>query len=149
MINKNIKIENKIINHIQINGKKNKSEKILLKSIKELQKSSLKQTKKIVQSTLILSSPIFKFNIRINQKNKKKKNFKIIPDFIVKKSKRVSFAIKSLLSKKKEKQNYFKTLKQEIVITFKNKSNTIESKKKNQNQIKTINKNLIKYYKWN
>lgn len=148
MTNKNNKIENKITNNLITNGKKSKSEKILLNSIKELQKFSYKQTKKLIQSALILSSPIFKFHTIKNKKNKKKVIDKIIPTFISKQHKRISISIKFILTnKQKEKNVFYKKFKEEILTTYQNKSNTIVSKKIIQNQA-ILNKNLLKYYKW-
>ena len=59
MKNKKIKIKNKITNHLMLNGKKKTSEKILLKSFKELQKYSKKQSKKLIKLALIFSTPNF------------------------------------------------------------------------------------------
>lgn len=44
---KKIEIKNKLINHLMVNGEKKTSEKILIKSLKELQKDSQKQSKKV------------------------------------------------------------------------------------------------------
>ena len=58
--------KDKITNHLTQKGKKTKSEKILNKSIKELQKNSKKQTKRKKQLSLTLTSVIC--SIRTNKK---------------------------------------------------------------------------------
>ena len=63
---KNIEIKNKLINHLIINGKKNKSEKIVWKSIKTLQTISKKSSKKLLQLALVSSTPIFKIYTSIH-----------------------------------------------------------------------------------
>lgn len=72
---KKIEINNKLINHLVVNGKKTKSEKIVLKSLKALQKVSKKSSKKLFQLALIHSTPVFKLNT-ITQKKKRRKNKK-------------------------------------------------------------------------
>ena len=77
MKHKKIELKNKIINHLILNGKKETGEKILLKSFKELQKSSKKQPKKLIKLALIFSTPIFKiYKITIKKKKKKIKKKK-------------------------------------------------------------------------
>jgi len=71
---KKLEIKNKLINHIMVNGNKKTSEKILLKSFKNLQKDSQKQSKKIFQLAIINSTPIFKLHIHKIKKKRKKKN---------------------------------------------------------------------------
>lgn len=58
----NIEIQNKLINHLVIKGKKSKSEKIVLESFKTLQLNSKKSSKKLFQLALISNTPIFKIN---------------------------------------------------------------------------------------
>ena len=59
---KKIEIKIKFINYLMDNGQKKTSEKILLKSLKELQKSSIKKSIRILKLALIYSIPIFKFH---------------------------------------------------------------------------------------
>ena len=73
MIKKKIEITRKLVNHLVINGKKPKSEKIVLKSIKALQKTSKKSSQKLFQLALIYNTPIFKLNTITQKKRKKKK----------------------------------------------------------------------------
>jgi len=146
---RNIGINTKLINHLVINGKKNKSEKILSKSMKTLQIISKKSSKKLVQLALVSSTPIFKIN-KITQKKRKKKKqkTKIIPAFISNKISRISFAIKFIiLTAKKKNKPLFSELSEEILLSSQAKSFAIELKKETQKQV-FLNRHLFKYYRW-
>ena len=147
---KNLEIKNKFINHLLIEGKKGKSEQIILKSFKTLQTESKKSPKKLLQFALVFNTPIFKINTITQKKKKKtKQRTKIIPAFISKKSSRISFAIKFIITttKKNKNYNFFKKLQEEILLSSQNKSNTIETKKETQKQV-FLNRHLFKYYRW-
>lgn len=145
---KKIEIKNKLINHLIVNGKKNKSEKIVWKSIKTLQTISKKSSKKLLQLALVYNIPIFKINT-ITQKKKKKQKSKIIPAFISNKTSRISFAIKFITttSKKIKNQTLLKKFPEEILLSLKSNSNAIEMKKQVQKQA-LLNRHLFKYYRW-
>lgn len=142
---KYVEIKNKLINYLVVNGKKNKSEKIIWTSIKTLQTISKKSSKKLLQLALVSSTPIFKINTITKKKRKKKKQkSKIIPAFISNKTSRVSFAIKFIIKTVKNKKN---TLTEEILLSSKGKSSAIETKKEIQKQA-FLNRHLFKYYRW-
>lgn len=147
MIKNEIKIIKKILNHVTKNGKKIKSEKIMLQSIKELQKPFKKQSKKVIQLALILSNPIFKLFI-ITQKKRKKKKDKVIPAFITKFSTRMSLAIKSIVKETRSSKipYFYKALKEKIIETNNLESTVINIKNENHKKI-LLNKRLFKYYK--
>ena len=150
MIKKKIEITRKLVNHLVINGKKPKSEKIVLKSIKALQKTSKKSSQKLFQLALIYNTPIFKLNTITQKKRKKKKQkVKIIPAFISNKTSRISFAIKFIVTtaSKKSNQPLFQKLLNEILISSRNKSDAVERKKDTQKQA-LLNRHLFKYYRW-
>ena len=150
MIKKKIEITRKLVNHLVINGKKPKSEKIVLKSIKALQKTSKKSSQKLFQLALIYNTPIFKLNTITQKKRKKKKQkVKIIPAFISNKASRISFAIKFIVTtaSKKSNQPLFQKLLNEILISSRNKSDAVERKKDTQKQA-LLNRHLFKYYRW-
>ena len=147
---KNIEIKNKFINNLLIKGKKSKSEKVMLKSFKVLQTRSKKSSKKLIQLALISNTPIFKINtITQRKKKKKKQKTKIIPAFIYKKSSRISFAIKFIITitKKNQNSNFVKKLPEEIILSSQNRSNAIEKKKETQKQV-FLSHHLFKYYRW-
>jgi len=166
-----MQIRNKLINHIMINGKKKTSEKILLKSFKEIQKNSKKQSEDLIKLAIIHSTPIFKLHRIINKnrkkkknkknqtfiiklqkiknKNKKKKKVKEIPAFITKTISRTSLAIKFILSsiKNKKSNNLYIKLKQEILTAAQSKGPSIELKNNLQKQI-LLKKRFFTYYRW-
>ena len=143
----NIKISGKILNHLTKSGKKIKSEKILRQTIKELQKPFKKQSKKIIQLSLILTSSAFKLFV-ITQKKRKKKQDKIIPSFITKPYIRKSLAIKSIVQETRNNKNFYfsQTLKENIIETSNSKGNVINIKNRDQKKV-LLNKHLFKYYK--
>ena len=74
-----MKIQIKYINHLTRKGKKETSEKQLVKKFKTLQKISNKNSEKLFQLILLFSTPIFKLH-RLTIK-KKKKHFEKFLDF--------------------------------------------------------------------
>jgi small subunit ribosomal protein S7 len=150
MKKKDTKIKTKLINHLIIKGKKNKSEAIVLKSFKTLQISSKKSSKKLFQLALVSSTPIFKVNTITQKKRKKKKQKpKIIPAFISNKTSRISFAIKLILktATRKKTNSLSQEVKTEILASSQNKSQTLKKKKENQSHV-VLNRHLFKYYRW-
>jgi ribosomal protein S7 len=147
---KNLKkkhIKNKIINNLLTDGKKNTGERIVLKSLKELQKYSNKQSKKLIQLSIISVLPTFKVHKISNKKNKKKK-IKEIPSFIYNKNARISLAIKIILNRvEKENCNFFTGFKQEITLNSQLKSSSIDVKNELQKQA-LIKKHYLINYKW-
>jgi ribosomal protein S7 len=138
--------KNKITNHLTQQGKKTKSEKILNKSIKELQKNSKKQTKRLIQLSLTLSSVIFSIRTIKNKKNRKKK-VRIKPTFIANQNKRFSFAIKLIVLTARENYTncFHNQLKNEFFSTAQFKSYLI---KKDLEKQALKAKHLFKYYRW-
>ena len=147
---KNIETKRKIINHIMDNGGKKTSEKIVLKTIKNLQKNSKKQTKQIIQLAIVNATPTFKLH-KIENKKQKKRNRKVreVPAFISKQTSRTSSAIKFILSsiEKKSNKKLYKKLNQEILLTSEHKGNAIDFKNSLQKQV-ILKKHLFKYYRW-
>ena len=148
----NLKIKNKFTNHLMLSGKKQNSEKILVKSFKKFQQYSKKQTKKIFQLALIYSTPIFKLHEISNKKLKKRKLNQIrkIPAFMSKPISRISLGIKYILKslmKKKTQNGGFNKLNQEILLIIKTKGNNLETKKETQ-KTTLLNKRYFKYYRW-
>ena len=148
MKNRKIEIKNKIINHLMLDGKKKTGEKILLKSFKELQKYSKKQSKKLIKLAVIFSTPIFKVH-KITNKKRKKKNVKEIPTIITAKKARISLAIKFILNTlKNKKSNYFYTeFNKEILLNVKNEGSAIQIKNEVQKQV-LLKKHFFSYYRW-
>jgi len=137
--------KNKIINHLTQNGKKQTSEKILLKSFKELQKSSQKQSRRLIELALIFSTPIFKLH---KIKYKKRKFIKEIPSVIIYEKVKISLAIKFILNtSNSEKSIYFYTeFKKEIIQHAKNNGSAIQKKNELQKQV-LLQRQMLSYYR--
>ena len=148
MRNYKIEIKNKIINNLLINGKKNTGEKILLKTLKELQKSSNKKSKELIKFAIIFATPTFKLHI-MSQKKRKKKKIREIPSFISKKNARISLAIKFILKtiKKKNSNKLYNKLKKEVLLTTQLKGDVIQIKNDLQKHI-LLKKHYFSYFKW-
>lgn len=87
-------------NHLMFNGNKRTTEKILLKSFKLTQKLVFKDHKQLFKTAMTNNAPIFSIK-QIKRKRKKKKEF----PFILKKSSRISFALKFILRKTHNNSN--------------------------------------------
>lgn len=148
MKKKNIYIKTKVINQIMMGGKKTISEKILLKGFKELNKSSKKQIKKLVQLRIFLSTPTFKLHTSVNKKKRKKKVFET-PTFIPNNQSRSSLSIKFILlsAKNKTTGNFYNKLKKEILTFLEQKEFVNELKNEVQKKV-LAKKSYFRYYRW-
>ena len=145
-----IEIQNKLINHITLNGKKKTSEKTLLKSLKALQKNSIKQSNHTIKLAIINSTPIFKTHNISNKKQKKRnKKTREIPSFIKTQNSRTSLSLKLILKglKNKKPKYFYLKLKEEIVLAAELKSNSMLFKNELQ-QKSLLNKRFFRYYRW-
>ncbi len=55
-------LKNKVLNTLMLSGKKTTCEKVVLKSVKLLQKSTIKNCRSVIQLAVINSTPTFKLN---------------------------------------------------------------------------------------
>lgn len=108
----------KLINRLMLCGNKWKSEKILLNTLKKLQKFQKLQINLILKSVIINNSPYF----NIKQVKKKKKKQIEFP-FLLNKNLRISYSIKNLVNNKK---NFYIDLSNSL----NNKGISIDLKKK-------------------
>ena len=133
--------KNKMINHILQKGKKTKSEKIMNKSLKELQKHSKKSIKKIIQLCIALSSVIFKIHTIKTPR----------PIFINNRKKIFFFGLKLIVigAKKNYSNCFYNKLKKEFFSTTQFKNNMIKIKNKElaENDISS-KKYLFKHFRW-
>lgn len=145
-----MEIKNKIINHLMLSGKKETGEKILLKSLKEIQKDSKKQSQELIKLGIIYSTPTFKLHKITNNKQKKRnKKIRVIPAFISDKNARISLGIKFVLAslKKKKSNNCHIKLKNELIANALYKGSAIQTKNELQKQV-LVNKHYFSYYRW-
>jgi ribosomal protein S7 len=141
-------IKKKFLNNFMRNGKKTTSEKILLSSIKELQKNSSKQSEELIKNAIINTLPIFKVNKIENKKQKKKKRkIKEIPHFIVSSKSRISIAIKLIIASLKKQNYFFKDFNKEILLNNQQKGNSIQFKIELQKKV-IYNKRYFRFYRW-
>lgn len=143
-------VKKKIINHLTKNGEKKTSEKLLLQSLKELQKESKKQSKMLIKLSLANSTPIFKLH-KIENKKQRKKNRKVkeIPSFLSSNKARISLAIKFILkvTKRSKTNKYFDKLNKEILLNINNTGEASLMKNELQKQV-LLNKRYFQFYKW-
>ena len=105
-------LKNKLQNCFMNHGHKTKCENIFKKSVKFYQKRNKKDHKEIIKQSIIKSAPTIKFlemkNKKMRKKNKTKKGF----PYILKKSNRISFGIKKLITnlKKPVQHNFLEKL---------------------------------------
>ena len=122
---KNPEIKKKVLSILTKNGKKSLSEKILLQSLKVINKTSKKQSIDIFKVALVLVSPTFKlYKLKGKKKKKKKKNIKIkeVPSFLKTSMKRNSAAIKLMIKNSTSSKIFFKSFSQEIMLSAQKKS---------------------------
>jgi ribosomal protein S7 len=135
--NKKFSLKNNIINSFMSHGKKLTCEKNLTKTFKNLQKSSDKNHKNILQLFIGNLTPIFKFNQQ-SKKRGKKKNIVYTPYLIPNNELRISFALKLLKSTilKNKKGEFSKNLTQEVLSAIlSNSSSSIERKNEIQKHV--------------
>lgn len=146
MQQKKINIKNKIINHLTCNGKKETSQKILLKTLKELQKTSLTQSNRLINLSIMHVTPIFKIHKII--KKRKKKHTLEIPVIINSNKSRLSLAIKFLLSpiNNTKKDNFYIQFSKEILSSVYNEESSPQLKNNIQKQA-LAKKHLFYYYR--
>ena len=134
-------LKNQILNRIQLQGKKRTSEKIVFKSIKAIQKQFLKNSKLIIKSAIISSSPVTQIK-KIRRKRRKTTEFPVI----LKRNLRLSSGIQYLIkySKKKSPQSFHFNFVLEIINSSKYKSNSV-SQKEHIHESSFINKKYASY----
>jgi ribosomal protein S7 len=147
--NNPVVLKNQIVNIIMKSGKKRTGEKILMKFVKSLQKSTTKNFQSLVQLAIINSTPAFKLNEQTLKKGKRKST-KIIPSFIAKDSLRVVTALKfirDVAHKDNSALSFYQSLKNEVLDASSSKGQSTEQKTKLQNQI-LLNKRYLAKFRW-
>lgn len=146
---KTTSLKTKIVNSFMINGEKKTSEKILLKALKSLQKSTKKNSKDLLQLFIINSTSTFKLNEQVVKKGKRKVT-KSTPSFILNDSLRISTSLKSIktvLKKSKQSNSFYSRLSEEILSSSELKGQVVEKKNELQKQI-LLNKRYLSKFRW-
>ena len=150
IINKqNTLLKQKVIGHLIIGGRKKKSEKVLLKSIKSLQKQSLKSYKEIINLAVMNAIPIFKVSERRLKKTKKKKKL-LVPFFLSNNCIRISTALKNIINNTRKISSnlpFYNNLNKELVLNAKKKCENIKIKNDTQ-RLAIEKKKFLDNYKW-
>lgn len=147
--NKTSNLKNKIVNTLMKSGRKTTGEKILLKSLKSLQKSNSKNFKTLLHSAVVNSSSAFKINEQAVKKGKRKVT-KTTLSFIASDSLRVTTALKLLIrisAKSKNSNSLYKKLGVEILSCSTSKSQLIDQKNEAQKQA-LVNKRYLSKFRW-
>ena len=147
--NKTSPLKSKIVNTLMKNGRKITGEKILLKSLKSLQKLTDKSFKVLLHSAIVNSASAFKVNEQAVKKGKRKA-IKNIPSFIINDSLRITTALKLLtrISTKNKNSNFlYKKLVSEILSSSALKSQSIDRKNEIQRQI-LVNRRYLSKFRW-
>ena len=152
MLYNSIKLKRKILNYFLINGKKQNCENTILKTMKCIQKSNNQSFTKIIQLSILNTTPIFRI-IKLKRKKKKKKkgvnSVKEIPSFLSNKTFRTSKALKLLITAIPMKVNtqFSDQLKTEIVSNSQYNGSSKDLKNELQKQA-LQNKKFFKRYRW-
>jgi ribosomal protein S7 len=139
----------KIINSLMKNGEKKTGEKILLKSVKSLQKSISKNSKDLIRLAIVNSTSTFKLNEQVIKKGKRKA-MKRTPSFIINDSLRITTSLKTIkkvVSKAKETDFFYERLAKEILSSSQLKGQVIDTKNDLQKQI-LLNKRYLSKFRW-
>jgi small subunit ribosomal protein S7 len=143
----NTELRQKLTNAIMKHGKKKTSEKILIKSLKLIQKMSKKNHKTLIKSSVINATPTFKINKQSNKRSKRKTET-AVPAFIKKDSSRTVLSVNFLVSasfKNKSLKTFYRKLTQEVIDTSLQKSESIEQKTETQKQVLMQKRYLLKF----
>lgn len=132
-----------LLNHLVINGNKQTSEKLFLKSIKLSQKRLKKDHRDIFKSAIVLSSPI----VGLKSVSKGRKQSKDFP-FVLHKRIRISLAIKLILHTvtKTSKASFSSDFSNEMILASKNVSSSTRSKQEIHNNAFLVRK--YANYRW-
>lgn len=131
------------------NGKKRTGEKILIKSLKHLQKLSNKDFQDLLRLAIINSASTFKINEQVVKKGKRKVT-KRTPSFIINDFLRVATSLKSLkrsVVKSRGSNFFYDELSKELISSSQMKGKSIDTKNDLQQQI-LLNKRYLSKFRW-
>ena len=147
--NKTSYLKNRIMNTLMKDGKKTTGEKILLKSLKSLQRSTAKNCKILLQLSITNLTSTFKINEQSVRKGKRK-TIKNYSSFITNDSLRIIEALKLLVNSSSKSKNlgfFYKRLTTEILSSSALKGQSIEQKNTIQKQVLT-NRRYLSKFRW-
>jgi small subunit ribosomal protein S7 len=142
-------LKNKVLNTLMLSGKKTTCEKVVLKSVKRLQKSTMKKSRNLIQLAVINSTPTFKLNEQAVKKGKRKAT-KDVPSFILSDSLRIMMSLKFLkevASKNRGSVDFYQSLAKEVLSSSFYKSQSVDKKNELQKQV-LVNKRYLSQFRW-
>jgi ribosomal protein S7 len=137
-----------------IGGGKHKSEGIVAKCFKKLQKKSIKQPYGLLQTTVKHLTPVFRFQVLTSKKSRQKASqLKKKTAFVLSPSYRLTLALKYLVNTLKSQKSYETCgrLEKEIITTCELSSITVKKTLEDQKQAflyKRSKKVVRKSYRW-
>jgi ribosomal protein S7 len=143
----NLELKQKLTNAMMKHGKKKTAEKILIKSLKLIQKLNKKNHKNLIKDSIINVTPTFKINKQSSKRGKRKVEKKI-PAFVKKNSLRTVLSVNFLVSaslKNKDLKTFYGKLAQEVIETSFQKSKSIEQKTEIQKEVLMQKRYLLKF----
>jgi len=140
-------LKTKFVNLLLKNGNKNRIELLLLKTIKEVQKSTSKQFNCLIKLSVIQNYTVLMLKNPKSQKFKRKNLKKIMIPFVLKKHNRILTSLNTiiLLAKKKSKKSFFLSLKTELLNSFEIKTKDVI--KEELYRLTFLKKNFA-HYRW-
>lgn len=137
-------IKNNIFNQTTLNGNKFKSEKLIYKSLKKIQKVNKKKDfKKLIKCSLVNSAPIFYIK-SIKRKRRKSTEF----PFMLPKNIRIGYSLKFILHYSNKLKNYpfYKRLNTELLSSCTKSSKSFNKTKDLYKE--TFLKKKFSNYRW-
>jgi ribosomal protein S7 len=144
-------LKSKLIKLLLKNGKKETGEKLLLKSIKDLQQSSKKSSKILIQLAVLNTTPVFKLYTFKNKKKLKGEKKKREAFFFLKHlSLRTSLAIKDIISSVKQQNfnSFYIAFSREILQASQNKGPVVNAKNELHKKVLLNKKKILRFYRW-
>nr|YP_010377407.1 ribosomal protein S7 [Navicula tsukamotoi]QYB23094.1 ribosomal protein S7 [Navicula tsukamotoi] len=132
-----------LTSHVAKKGQKYTVEKILTKSLKQIQKQQKKNATNIIKTSLLNFIPAFRM-IQLTNKQRRKKSIKQIPAFLSNNKSRSSWGLKNLTNfspQETSKTNLLYKLNNQFLLT----TTKIENNQQNELSNK---KKYFKYYRW-
>lgn len=139
---KRLKLKEKLQNHMMVSGRKLLCEKMLLQSLKVLQKNTKKNHKILLMTSLINSTPVISMKTAEKKKGKTMKEF----PYILNNKNRITVSIKSILQSVNNKRKFVLELSKEILVNSQNSSAVSKVKESKQNE--ALIKKKFAFFRW-
>lgn len=141
--------KNKLINVIMKGGNKRTCEGIFKKSLKELQKSTLKNHIELLKLSIVNTTPVFKLNQQVSKKSKtklKRSTMVFIRNNLLRTASSLKY-ITEASAKKTNSSYFYQNFSQEILNASLSKGDSIERKVTLQKQA-FLNKRYLTKFRW-